>query len=179
MIMTIGKTSAISRPTASAVPVYGAVGLVEALALEVLADERAHDADAGDLLAQDAVDPVDGLLHRAELRQHPRDHQADRDPRARDGHRDQPGQAEVFAQGHEDAADHHDRRRHHDRQGHVGDRLHLGDVVGVARDQRRGAEPGDLLRREVRRPGGRRGAQVAAQPAEVLGAEPGGADRSR
>ena len=38
----------------------GAVGHGEALALDVLADEGAHDADAGDLLAQDAVDRVDG-----------------------------------------------------------------------------------------------------------------------
>ena len=59
MSMTIGKISAISRPTASAVPVYCVLASANRLALVVLADEGAHDADAGDLLAQDAVHPVD------------------------------------------------------------------------------------------------------------------------
>ena len=48
------------------------VGLAEPLRLVRLADERAHDPDAGDLLAQHPVDPVDALLHQPELRDHPR-----------------------------------------------------------------------------------------------------------
>ena len=48
------------------------VGVAEALGFVGLADERAHDADAGDLLAQDLVDAVDALLHHLELRHHPR-----------------------------------------------------------------------------------------------------------
>ena len=91
---------------------------------------------------------------------------ADRD--AERGHRDgdEPGQAEVLAQGHEDAADHHDRGRHHDREEHVDDLLHLGDVVGAAADERRGAEPGELLRRELPDPA-RRPTTRTSRPSEA------------
>ena len=43
-----------------------AVGGGEPLGLVRLADERAHDADAGDLLAQHPVDLVDAQLHEPE-----------------------------------------------------------------------------------------------------------------
>ena len=57
--------------------------------------------------------------------------------------------------GHDDAADHHDRRRDHQRAAHQHEHLHLLDVVGLAGDQRRGAEVLHLARGERRRRGGR------------------------
>ena len=65
--ITIGKTRAISRPTATAVFVYWVLASAEALLLVVLPDEGAHHPDAGDLLAQNAVHPVHRLLHHLEL----------------------------------------------------------------------------------------------------------------
>ena len=155
----------------------GAVGLGEALALHVLADEGTHDPQAGDLLAQDAVDRVDGHLHRAGVRHHPGGDQADREAEGRHGHRDQPRQAEVLSQGHEDATDHHDGRRHHDRQEHVGDGLHLGDVVGAAADQGRCTERGEL--RAENFPTRWNTDERTSRPseAEVVSTDPGRADR--
>ena len=62
----------MSRPARSEVIGEVVVGVAEALGLVGLADERPHDADAGDLLAQHLVDAVDALLHHLELRHHPR-----------------------------------------------------------------------------------------------------------
>ena len=50
-----------------------------------LTHERAHHADARDLLAQNAVDLVDPLLHQSEGRHHPRDEQAEYDACDRHG----------------------------------------------------------------------------------------------
>ena len=65
--MTIGKTSAISRPTARAAPVSSALASAKRGLLVVLTDERPDHPDAGDLLAQHAVDPVDRLCMQPEL----------------------------------------------------------------------------------------------------------------
>src|SRR5699024_2459917 len=67
-----------------------------------------------------------------------------------DGHGDphEPGQADVLAQGHDDAADAHDRGRDHEVQGHEHGHLNLLDVIGVARDQGRGAELSDFEHRQ-------------------------------
>ena len=62
------------------------VGAGEALGLLRLAHECPHDTDAGDLLAQDAVDPVDTGLHQLERRHHPR-HERSEDDDARRGSR--------------------------------------------------------------------------------------------
>ena len=62
--ITVGNMSAISRPARSEVVGELGVGVAEALGLLGLAHEGPHDPDAGDLLAQHLVHPVDALLHR-------------------------------------------------------------------------------------------------------------------
>ena len=68
--MTIGNISAISLPTPQRNREQLVVRGVEALPLVLVADERADDADAHDLLAQHLVDLVDALLHQPERRAH-------------------------------------------------------------------------------------------------------------
>jgi len=67
------------------VKIYGkdatAVRVGEPEALRPAADERADHPDAGDLLPQHLVDPVDLGLHRPELRHHQDQH--DRVPESR------------------------------------------------------------------------------------------------
>ena len=77
--MTIGNMSAISRPATSEVPVSSSFTVPKRPRLLALADEGAHDPDAGDLLAQHLVDVVEPLLHHAELRDHAADDGAERD----------------------------------------------------------------------------------------------------
>ena len=69
------------------------VGVLEALGLVRFAHEGAHHADAGDLLAQHAVDAVDAVLHLAEERHQEDDQDADDDEQHGHGDPDQPGQA--------------------------------------------------------------------------------------
>ena len=69
--MTTGNISANRRPARSAVSVSSALAVAKRSASIALAHEGADDADAGELLAQDLVDRVDALLHRAEQRHHP------------------------------------------------------------------------------------------------------------
>ena len=126
----------------------GAVGGGEPLPLEILAHEGPDHPNAGNLLAQDPVDRVDGGLHGREVRQHAGGDQPNREPKQRDGDGDQPRQARVFTQRHDDAADHHDRSRQHHRERHVDDRLHLGDVICVAGDQCWRTEAGQFARGE-------------------------------
>ena len=61
--LTVGNIIAIRRPPRSDVAVSSSLACLEAGGLLRLADERPHDAQAGDLLAQHAVDGVDALLH--------------------------------------------------------------------------------------------------------------------
>ena len=150
MIMTIGKTSACSRPTLRAVLVRVALATANALGLEVLAHEGADHADAGDLLAHDPVHAVDRGLHEPELRNHLPDDEADGDRQQRDRDGDDARQRPTSSRNAMKmpptmligAETMHRQRHEHDH-------LHLGHVVGVAGDQRRRAELGDLLRGEV------------------------------
>ena len=68
MSITVGNMNAMSRPARSEVIGELVVRVREALGFVGLADERPHDPDAGDLLAQHLVDAVDPLLHLLELR---------------------------------------------------------------------------------------------------------------
>ena len=117
-------------------------------------DERAHHADAGDLLAQDAVHPVDALPASARnsgissLAGSPiSHHQGTGRPAPR-----RPGQAEVLLQRKDDAADDRDRGADHQCAGHDHQHLHLLDVVRASRDQRGRTEVPDLARAEVTDP---------------------------
>ena len=94
---TVGNIDDISRPARSETSVRSCVGLAEALLLLRLAHERAHDADAGDLLAQHAVDLVDALLHQPERRHHPRHEDAEHDRRDRHRDHEDDRQADVLA----------------------------------------------------------------------------------
>ena len=131
---------AIQRPVRTATSVSSSLARAKRAGLDGLADERPDHPDAGDLLAQDPVHPVDAGLHQPEAGDHPGDDEADRQEQHRDADREQPGQPEVLAHRHQHAADHHDRRRDHHRAGHQHQHLHLLDVVGVAGDQRRRPE---------------------------------------
>jgi hypothetical protein len=139
------------------------VGGAEPAGLRGLADERADDPDAGQLLAQHAVDLVDALLHQAEQRHHPGHDQPDADGQRGHADQQQPGQADVLAQRHDHARHAHDRRGDEHRADHGHQQLHLLDVVGGAGDQRGRAEPGDLAGGVLADPVEDRRAHVAAE----------------
>ena len=120
------------------------VRLGEPVGLLGLAHERPHHPDAGDLLAEHGVHPVDARLHLLERRHHPVHERPEQHHRA--GHRDHQHhrQPDVFADR-EDEPDHQgERRRDHHRECEHHQLLHLRDVVGDAGDQRRCAEAADL-----------------------------------
>jgi hypothetical protein len=116
------------------------VGGAEARLFDAFADERADDADAGELLAHDAVHAVELALVLAEQRHHAADdrHGDDEQHGHRDG--DEPAETDVLLQRHDDAADREQRRRDEHRRAHHREHLHLLDVVRVARDERSRAE---------------------------------------
>ena len=68
-----GKSSTNSEPTLRPTTMMSVLAPREALLLDVFAHEGAHDADARELLAHDAVDGVELLLEAAEQRHHAAD----------------------------------------------------------------------------------------------------------
>ena len=106
----------------------------KALGLIGLAHEGAHHADAGDLLAQGAINGIQLVLHGTEERHEAGNDNGDGAEQNRHGYPYQPGQAGVFAHGHDDAADGHDGCGHHEVQHHHVDHLHLLDVIGATGD---------------------------------------------
>ncbi len=120
------------------------IRILEALALNVFAHERAHDANTGELLAQDSVDVVEPFLIAAEQRRHaPHDEDHEREQnRGRD--RDDPAEPNILSQRHNHATDREHRRGHHHRAGHEDEHLHLLDVVRVAGDERARAKAAQL-----------------------------------
>src|SRR5690554_2450912 len=152
-----------------------AVGLPEALGFVRLANEGADDADTADLLAHDLVHPVDALLHHLEARHRPPDDEAHGG--GQHGHRygHQPGEAHVLSQGHDQPTHGHDGGGDQHREGHVEQGLDLQHVVGVAREQRGGAEAGDLAGGELGDVVEDAGAQVAAEGHGHAGAQVDGA----
>ena len=139
------------------------VRLAEAGGLDVLPDERAHHADAGELLAEDPVHGVDPLLHLPEQRHHPDDDQPHADHERGHGHGDQPGQLHVLPHGHDHPADGEHGRGHHHGGGHQHQLLDLLDVVRGPRDQAGRAELGDFLLGELADPCEDRASQVTAR----------------
>ena len=83
--LTIGKIDDISRPALRATVGDAVVGVLEALGLLRLADERPHHPDAGDLLAEHPVDLVDALLHHLEGGDHEGDDDAEHQRGGGDG----------------------------------------------------------------------------------------------
>jgi hypothetical protein len=138
------------------------VGLGETRALDVLPDERAHHADAGELLAQDPVHGVDPLLHLPEQRHHPDDDEPHAGEQHGHGDGDQPGQLHVLLDGHDHAADGEHGRGHHHGGAHQHQLLDLLDVVGGPGDQAGRAELGDFLLGELPHPGEDGAPQVPA-----------------
>ena len=127
------------------------VGDGEARRLLWLAHECAHDADAGDLLAQHGVDAVDARLHQLEGGHHPHDHEPEHDrPRPGSTRRARPTGPMSSRSARIDADHHRDRSRHHHRGDHHDEHLHLLHVVRDASDQRRRSEAADLAGRELR-----------------------------
>ena len=157
-------------------PGDGLVGVVEALRLELLADEGADHPDAGDLLAHHQVDPVDPVLHRREQRDQPGHHEAHDHGQDQHGHPDQPGQSGVLAQGHDDAADAHDRGHHQEAQCHDEHHLHLLDVIGATGDQGGYAEGAHVLGAEAVDAAVDVTADVAPDGHGQSGGAPGGGD---
>ena len=161
--ITVGNMNAMSRPARSEVIVSSSFASANRVGLVGLADERAHDAHAGDLLAQHRVDLVDALLHDLELRDHPDDHQPDADHEHRDAHQQEQREGAVLAHREDHAADDRERRGDEERAGHEDEDLHLRHVVGDAGDQRRRAVRGDVLGREVGHPVEQVAADVAPE----------------
>src|SRR5664280_3436145 len=120
------------------------VGRGEPVLLAAVPHEGPDDADAGDLLAQHAVDPVDPGLHQAEQWPHPGDDRGHDDGQHRNDDEQEGRQRHVLIERHQDTADGHDGRRHDHGERHQDQHLDLLDVVGGARDQRRRAEAADL-----------------------------------
>ena len=119
--------------------------LGKALGLIGLAHEGTHHADAGDLLAQGAIDGIQLVLHGTEERHEAGNDNGDGAEQNRHGHPHQPGHSGVFAHGHDDAADGHDGCGHHEVQHHHVDHLHLLDVIGAAGNERRRAKAAHVL----------------------------------
>ena len=155
------------------------VGRPEAGPLAILADEGAHDADAGDLFAQHPVHRVEAGLHLPEERDHAPDDDGDDGDEDRHGDRNQPGQADVLAHRHDDAADHRDRGADQDDRRHDEELLELLDVVRVAGDEAGGAEAGELAAGERHGASEERFPQVTPHRQRRPGAHPGGADAAR
>lgn len=112
-----------------------AVGLAEAQLLIGLPHAGLDDADAGNVLLQYGVDPVQMALQAGEQRvglQQTQRHAAHDDGEGAQHHQ---AEARVQAEHEEDAAEHQHAGADHstDEGGDVG--LHLGDVVGHARHQ--------------------------------------------
>ena len=84
--LTVGNMADMSRPARSEVRVRSALASAKRRVLFLLADEGPHHADAGDLLAQDAVDLVDAVLHDAEGGHHAGDDDPEHDRRRRHRH---------------------------------------------------------------------------------------------
>src|SRR5690606_33299497 len=104
------------------------VGFAEASGLVGLSHEGPDHADAGDLLAQDLVDPVDLLLHHTETRHHSGHDQEHHQGEHRDRDQEEPRQASVLPQGHHDAPDGHHRRHDEHGEPHAQEHLDLLDV---------------------------------------------------
>ncbi|MBG9887032.1 hypothetical protein ABE10_10915, partial [Bacillus toyonensis] len=147
------------------------VGLAEPLLLDPLAHEGAHDPDAGELLAHDAVDRVELALVAAEQRDHPADDESGDDQERRHRDRDEPAEPEVGLQRHDDAADREERRGDEHGRAHHRQHLDLLHVVRVAGDERSGAELRDLAFGEPAHAGEDVGADVAAHAHGGAGGE--------
>ncbi len=153
------------------------VRLLESLGLERLAHEGAHDADPRQLLAEHAVDRVDPDLHAPEQRDHAAHDGADDDEHDRNRDEHDPGEVDVLPQRHDDAADREHGGGDEHGAGHQHQRLHLLHVVGCARDERGGAEAGDLALGELAHPHEDRFADIATERHRRLRAEVDGRDR--
>ena len=157
----------------------GAVGVTETVLLIAFLDEGADDSDAHDLLAHDAVDGVELLLHLPEQRTHLTNDQAHADDQRRYDDEQEPGQLHILAQRHEDASDAHDRSHDHERERHEHDHLDLLDVIGRAGDQGRCAELRNLTRGERLHLGEHGQPQVATQGHRGFRTEIDGGDRTQ
>ncbi len=142
-----------------------------ALPLAILAHEGAQHADAGDLLAQHAVDVVDLALHLLEQGRRASDEQADGDEHDRHHHRDQPGHPRLDPQREDHPADPRDGGLDQHVQGEEDQHLHLLHVVRGAGDEGGGAELGELARGEGVHAAEDRLAQVLADPHRGAGGE--------
>ena len=103
--ITEGNMKAIRRPTPRPTTKRSSFAAAKRSPLEVVADEGADNAHAGDLLAQHLVDPVDAELHRAEQRAHPRDEQHDDGGEERDEDEKERRERHVLVERQDDAAD--------------------------------------------------------------------------
>ena len=122
MSMTIGKTSAMSRPTASAVPVYWVLASAKrarswssrtnarTTRMPVICSRRTRLTQSTDSCMSRKL----GIIRRMTS--------DDAEREERHGDRHEPGQPDVLAQRHDDAADHHDRGGDHHRGAHEDDR---------------------------------------------------------
>ena len=124
------------------------VGVAEAPALVIFADEGFDDAHPGQILLNDGIDAVERLLHPHKQRVGALDddpeHEQQRDQQ-REGDERQLGAGQ---EGHRQAADRNQRRAHEDAQGDEHHVLRLGDVVGQPRHQLAGAEYVQVAERE-------------------------------
>ncbi len=172
--LTVGKVAAISRLVRSDVWVSAVVGLLEPLRLLRFAHERPHDPDAGDLLAQHTVDPVDPNLHLLERRHHAGHDRAEQQHRPRDREHEDHRQPDVFAHRQHDPDHHRERCGDHHRRPQHHQHLDLLDVVGDPGDQRRRPELADLAGRVVGDLVEQIATQVAPERHRRLGTEPHG-----
>ena len=172
-----GKHQAHQSPAAQCGTGELVVADVEALGLVGLADERAHDANSGDLLSQDAVDVVGAFLHASERRYQARDDGADGQHQHWNGYRQDPREFHVLAQRHHDPARGGERRCDQQRAGHLDERLHLLCIVGHAGDQCRWSELGYLAGGELGDLVEQRAAHVAPEAGGDLRAVEDGGDR--
>ena len=120
----------------------------ESLAFVGFPHESANHPNPGDLLAQDAVDRVDALLHGPETRHHPIDDHRHGHPEYGDRNHENPRELAPDPDAEDDAADTHDGRGDQDGAGHHAEHLDLLNIVGRPRDQRRRPECADLARGE-------------------------------
>ena len=103
-------------------------------------NECTHDADTGELLAENFINTVDALLHLAERGNHAGNDDAEQDSQDGNRHHQDARQTEILMHRHEDATDCRERSTEDQGARHQHKHLHLLHIVCDASDQRRRTE---------------------------------------
>ena len=147
-----------------------AIGFVEPFALVYAAIEGADHAHPAQTFAQHQIQAIDLVCIACDSGTAPRRITAKTSGHDRHHRNQHPGQLGVLRQRQNHAADRHHRRGDHHGQHHDQHLLNLRRVVRGARDQRRGAEPVELVNRKMLDPREDRPSQDPPEPVAAFAA---------